>query len=293
MQTLVCRSIPFNCMILRFVASQPEVSALVLPSKAPRTQLDNLKELEKLKAVFGHMPLDLIKPAQVREYIHIRGQTAKVRANREKALLSHMFNMAREWDLTTQTNPVAGVKGNRETGRDRYITDSELDKLLGAGDPILNDAVHLALLTGQRPADVLKMRRDDIVGGDFFVTQNKTGAKLRMIIEGDLLSVIERLLSRFHKQHVNTLLVSETGAALTSNMLRSRFERAREAAGVDFQFRDLRAKNATDTEDLAIAQKRLGHSNRTMTEHYVRSRIGERVRPLMRKKLTLEAPENE
>lgn len=62
--------------------------------------------------------------------------------------------------------------------------------------------------------------------------------------------------------------------------MRSRFDKARDLAKVSFQFRDIRAKAATDTGDLAHSQKLLAHRNRDMTEHYVRSRIGERVRPL-------------
>lgn len=49
---------------------------------------------------------------------------------------------------------------------------------------------------------------------------------------------------------------------------------------VDFQFRDIRAKAATDTGDLAHSQKLLAHKNRDMTEHYIKSRVGERVKPL-------------
>lgn len=33
----------------------------------------------------------------------------------------------------------------------------------------------LAYLTGQRPADVLMMRKDDVEGGYLMVQQNKTG----------------------------------------------------------------------------------------------------------------------
>ncbi len=62
--------------------------------------------------------------------------------------------------------------------------------------------------------------------------------------------------------------------------LRSRFDEALALASVDFQFRDIRTKGATDTGDLAHSQKLLGHRNREMTEHYVRARIGERVAPL-------------
>jgi len=48
----------------------------------------------------------------------------------------------------------------------------------------------------------------------------------------------------------------------------------------DFQFRDIRAKAATDTGDLAHSQKLLAHKHRDMTEHYVRAHVGERVKPL-------------
>ena len=58
----------------------------------------------------------------------IRGQIVKVRANREKTLLSHIFNKAREWVYTALQNPCQGVmKGFKETGRSRYITDAEFD----------------------------------------------------------------------------------------------------------------------------------------------------------------------
>ncbi|MBE0268443.1 tyrosine-type recombinase/integrase, partial [Xylella fastidiosa subsp. multiplex] len=49
------------------------------------------------------------------------------------------------------------------------------------------------------------------------------------------------------------------------------------------QFRDLRAKAATDKADLAgdmrQAQAQLGHASVTMTEHYVRKRKGAKVTP--------------
>ncbi len=55
----------------------------VLPTKALRTRRDNEKELVQLQAVFGQVPIDSIQPSDVRTYVDLRGQTAKVRANRE------------------------------------------------------------------------------------------------------------------------------------------------------------------------------------------------------------------
>jgi integrase len=54
----------------------------------------------------------------------------------------------------------------------------------------------LALLTGQRPADVLKIKRTDIRDGALWVVQNKTGARLGIEVTGELAKLIERINSR-------------------------------------------------------------------------------------------------
>lgn len=88
----------------------------VFPTKSVQTRQDNDKELANLLKVFAHMPIDTIAPMHIREYMDIRGQMAKVRANREKALFSHLFNKAREWGLHGHTEPMSrgeGLQGNR------------------------------------------------------------------------------------------------------------------------------------------------------------------------------------
>jgi integrase len=252
----------------------------VYPTKAVRTRKDNDKELGQLLRVFGHMPIDAILPMHIREYMDIRGRVAKVRANREKALFSHMFNKAREWGYTAAQNPCQGVKGFREAGRDRYVTDEEFAQVKAHAHSTVADAMDLALLTGQRPADVLKFKRTDIRDGALWIVQNKTGARIGIEVTGELARVVERINSRPRAAISAFLIQDEDGQPLSQFALRSRFDKARDLAGVTFQFRDLRAKAATDTGDLAHSQRLLAHKNRDMTEHYVRNRIGERVKPL-------------
>lgn len=142
------------------------------------------------------------------------------------------------------------------------------------------DAMDLALLTGQRPADVLKLKRTDIRDGALWIIQNKTGARLGIEITGELAATITKINDRPRRAISAYLIQDENGQPLTSGALRSRFDKARTLANVDFQFRDIRAKAATDTGDLAHSQKLLAHKNRDMTEHYVKARMGERVKPL-------------
>lgn len=172
------------------------------------------------------------------------------------------------------------MRRHREAGRDRYVTDAEYQAVGDVADVDLRDAMDLALLTAQRPADVLKMNRDDIAAGALLVTQNKTGKKLRIAIVGELATLIDRVLNRPRKTTGPALIQNESGERLTHYAMRSRLDKARQAAGVNFQFRDLRAKAASDTGDLGHAQKLLGHKTRDMTEHYTRERKGESVKPL-------------
>ncbi len=182
----------FNALVARYRKK-------VLPTKAPQTQHDNEKELARLIAVFGVMPIDAIKPHHIKRYLDERGKTAKVRANREKALFSHVFNFARECGYTDAPNPCAGVKGHKETGRDRYVEDEEFMAVWNKAHYTVQDAMDLAHLTGQRPADLLKLNRTDIRDGMLWFTQNKTGKKLRVEIMGDFKLLLERILRREHR----------------------------------------------------------------------------------------------
>ncbi len=92
--------------------------------------------------------------------------------------------------------------------------------------------------------------------------------------------MIARINDRPRERLSAHLIQDDNGRPLTALALRSRFDKARKAAGVTFQFRDIRAKTASDTGDLSHSQRLLGHKNRDMTEHYVRERIGQRVKPL-------------
>jgi len=136
------------------------------------------------------------------------------------------------------------------------------------------------LLTGQRPADMLKIQRCNLHGGALWIVQNKTGTKRAIELTGELAALIERINARLRERLSAWLIQDDSGKSLGTFAMRSRFDKARTLAGVDFQLQDIRAKAATDTGDLAHSQELLGHRSREMTEHYVRQRVGERVQRL-------------
>lgn len=261
----------------------------VVPTKAPATQKDNLRELKNLLAFFNDppAPLEAIEPQHVRQYLRWRS-VAPVRANREKALLSTIWNFAREMGYTSLANPCSGVKGNKEKGRDVYIEDSLYKAVYDNASAGLQDAMDLAYLTGQRVTDVRLMDERDIRDNQIWVKQGKTSAKRRIEVVGQLAVLIARI--RIRKEILqgssSQLIVNEDGDAMTASMLRGRFDKAREAAGIpkdEFQLRDLRAKAGTDkaeeSGDILQARDQLGHTTVTMTEAYIRDRKGKKVMP--------------
>ena len=277
-----------------------------------------MRELGMLYKFFDDPPavFDDIEPVHMRQYLDwrikwtIKDMTDKnrkrvkagkeplpvpkdaghVRANREKALFSHIWNYARGKGLTNKPNPCAGIKGHKETGRDVYV-DDEIYKLVhSAADEPLRDALDLAYLIGQRPADVLKLSRSDIKDGALWLKQNKTGNKVRVAIVGELEALIERISKR--RVMGLSLVNMRDGTPMTKYMLRHAMDAARDAAVKlaphlekrirEFQFRDLRAKAATDkdeVEGIAAAQEQLGHTTTAMTRQYVRHRKGKLVNP--------------
>jgi integrase len=109
------------------------------------------------------------KVAAVRSWdihsLHISMKDTPYQANRLLALLSKMFSLAVSWGWRAD-NPVKGIERFQEQPRERWLSDSELSKLLAVlgGHPNQRaaNAVRLQLLTGARIGEVLKARWSDM-----------------------------------------------------------------------------------------------------------------------------------
>ncbi|WP_238738848.1 phage integrase [Pseudomonas putida] len=291
---LEAKSVPKDLTIMKGIFDQYLLK--IIPGKAARTQKDNIYELKQLREVFDSAPIDAITPAMIAQYRDSR--TAKTRANREIALLSHVFNTAREWGLTTKNNPCLGVRKNKEKPRDYYANEAVWQAGYEEAADELKDAMDLAYLTGQRPADVLSMRRDDIEGIYLLVSQGKTGKRLRIMLQtngvnNSLGTLLDRIMRR-NSEHLSPFFIlNSNGKRLSWEMLRNRWQDARESARIkaignkqpelanriaQFQFRDIRPKAASEISDLTDASLLLGHSKEGITERVYR-RVGAIAKP--------------
>ena len=242
-------------------------------------------DIKHLLESFADAPLSQIKPFHIRQFLDDHADKPTT-ANRCKRVFSVMWNNARGWGYTELPNPCEGIQGHSLEKRTVYISDAVYKAVWASASAPLQDAMDLAYLTGQRPADALKMTAHDIVDGHLIVTQEKTKQPLRIKIVGQLAALLERIDARKagHKVKTAALLVNQHGKRLTAPALRSQFDKARAAASKaspalaksikDFRFYDLRAKAADDTADgrgEEAARDLLGHESvKTTQRHYLR-----------------------
>ncbi|MFD1260640.1 tyrosine-type recombinase/integrase [Entomomonas asaccharolytica] len=268
----------------------------IIPSKAPKTQSDNRDSLRQLRKVFDDAPIDEITSHHIAQYRDAR--TAKVRANREMSLLSHIYNIAKEWGYVTY-NPVTGVRKNKEKLRDYYADDEVFLAVYKHSPQELKDAMMIAYFTGQRPADAIKIRLSHITEDHLFIGQNKTTHKLRIKLNNEtgrtgLGLLIDDILKR--KNDSSPYLITIKDRGMTYSMRRYRFENARNTAInealanndeefakhiKEFQFKDLRPKAASDMNNIELASKLLGHTKEEITKK-IYIRVGQEVEPVNR-----------
>lgn len=241
--------------------------------------------LDLLDLAFKGFTLEQIEPRHVKSYM--RKRSKKGAAIFERRVGSAFFAWAREEGHTRSPNPFVGVKFSKAEKRgftlgprERYVTDAEFDAVYAKADAITQDAMDLALYTGQRPGDILKARRQDIVEGVLWFVQEKTGAKVGVRVQGALALAVERATQRERIAPSMYLIADRNGQRLSYAVLNRRFRKAAEGA---WQFRDIRAKASSDSPDLKRAQKLLGHKDEKTTAGHYRRSGSNVVEPLERK----------
>jgi integrase len=158
--------------------------------------------------------------------------------------------------------------------RTRYITDAEFDAVRALCSPRLRSAMDLAMLTGQRQGDILKLRWDhiDTIERLIHIRQGKTGKRFAIRVTPALEEVLVRCLRMTPALPREYVLRTKDGERYTSEGFRALWQRTMKKAlavgaiNEPFTFHDLRAKSASDNADIEDAAKLLGHQNSQMTK---------------------------
>ncbi len=257
-----------------------------LPKKAERTKREYLQQIKRLRAVFGQMRPDQIRPTDIYSYMDLRPAVA---ANREKSLLSAILSFAIRKGLCSD-NPCRLVKRNTETPRDRYVQDWEFIAVRNIAPPPVQCAMDIAKLTGLRLGDIMTLRLQNVRDDGLHVQTRKTGKKMIFELTPKLLDVIARAKAlgsakegkKQTKVRALTLIVSRSGHGYTLDGFSSIWQRVMVKAIEEklieerFTFHDLRAKAGSESAD---AQNLLGHDDPRTTNRVYR-RLPRRVKPV-------------
>lgn len=272
----------------------------VIPTKATTTQNHNRTALRPLRAAFAAFSLTDIKPRHVYQYVD--RSEGKTGARREIEVLSHALTKAVEWGLIDR-HPFKGeVRLKGEKSRTRYIEDWEiveclsLDSKRKAGSVLAIQAyIRIALLTGMRRGDLLRLTMSDLQEDGIHVTPRKTqgttGKSLIIAWSDELRSAIGSAKAArpvklapylFCNRDGKCYFDEETGrAGGWESMWRGFIDRVMEETEVKERFteHDLRAKCASDAQSLEHARTLLSHADARLTERVYR-RKPELVQPL-------------
>lgn len=261
-----------------------------VPELEPRTQRDYKGILLILRANFGHMTPQEVRPRHVADFINVK--KGRIHRNRMVTILSTVYKIAMgswciEMDLV---NPCTVVKRWPTKPRERYVTDQEFAAVRALACPQVQIAMDLALLTGQRQGDIVgltwkQIKAIGVARPDWRIEidQGKTGKKLAIMISPAVETVLKRAKLAEPQWPREFVIRTKWGKRYTPDGFRALWQRtmnAAEKAGLArWHFHDIRAKSISDNQSLDDAYLLAGHIDIKMTRR-VYDRNRRRVEPL-------------
>ena len=240
------------------------------------------KDLTRLKPLikfFGGKCFAAITPLMVQEYISLRKKgelrisketISTSTINRELACLKHMFTMAIQWGKA-EVNPVKKVKLFKENNqRVRYLEREEAGRLVECCQGHTRRVVIIALNTGMRRSELLKLKWSDI---DFrrdiiYLHDTKNGEKRELPMND---AVKQAFIKQPKHKDSDYIFCGRNGVPF-KDIKKSFLAALRKTGIINFRFHDLRHTFASwlamSGVDLNTIRVLIGHKSIRMTQRY-------------------------
>lgn len=235
-----------------------------------------------LRPAVGRMKVAAVTGADVARLHQAMAATPR-QANLTVAILSKAMSLAERWGMRPRaSNPCLGLERYRETARDRFLSDAELQRLgevmkaaEGREHPTVLAAILLLLLTGRRVSELCSIRWADVDldRGAVRLGDTKAGSVQHHALSAGAVRVITTL-DRV-KGSPWVLPAPENAAKpLSRHTVGQVWQRLRAAAGLDdVRVHDLRHTVGTfagaSGANAFLIRDVLGHRTLSMTERYV------------------------
>lgn len=249
-------------------------------SKSKNTQRGYLRYLKLIEAEFGDMPLTALSDPEVRGEFKAWRDTMS--ANPRKAdyawtTLARVLSIAKDRGRI-KVNPCE--RGGRLYEADRtecLWTDADIAKLEAVASPALRLALTMALWTGQRQGDLLRLRWSDYDGQTIRLVQGKTGARVAVRVGTPLKALLDAT-----KRQGPLVCTNNKGRPWTSDGFRTSWGKACVKAKISgLTFHDLRGSaitrlamaGATPPEIAGVTGHSIADVSAMLDRHYLGDRV--------------------
>lgn len=238
--------------------------------RAESTRKEYRRMLTKVETKFGTMPIAALDDPRVRQdFMSWRAEVSRSSGDREAdnrlSVVSAMLSWARDNGQVT-TNHIAGFRRLHKSDRSELIWLPEhIEAFMKVAPVELQRALILALHTGQRQGDLLKLTWTNYDGGLISLRQGKGSRR----VEIPCTAALRRMLDPMQKTTA-VVLATKTGLPWKARYFKAQWEAASKKAGItDLHFHDLRGTAVTMLAEAGCTTPQIaaitGHSLKTVS----------------------------
>ncbi len=180
----------FSSLVSDYKAS-PEYTGLAKHSKRSYERL-----LRALVEEYGNMPVGLLEAKGMRgDFLRFRDSMADkpATADMHMAVLRAVLSWAVKRELIAVNKAAEIGKLNKETRRDRIWSEEECRNFCTKVSIQMASALQLALFTGQRQSDLLRLTWTAFDGATIKLKQSKTGSHVRLRVSPALKHMLDNM----------------------------------------------------------------------------------------------------
>jgi integrase len=235
---------------------------------SPRTKELYVQQLDNLLTKFGRFRIKDMTRNVVMSYRDSMADSPG-KANNAIKILSRLYSFAIDRDMA-QVNPVSRVK-KLKLGSYRPWTPEEIEKYKATAPENLRLALALALYTGQRQSDILKLQWNQIKDNGIELRQQKTGRELWIPLHSALREVLDGA-----PRTAITIVITSTGKPYRRDWFVAEWKKTARKACLpeDCVFHGLRKTAAVYLAEAGCTNEQIkaitGHTTESMVAYYTR-----------------------